>query len=67
MPLVALLNKADKLKSGARSKALAATRRALTGHELLTVITFSAQSGLGHQTLLDALNTHLGHTSAVQA
>jgi GTP-binding protein len=47
MPLLVLLNKADKLKHGQRQQTLRAVRTALADHPLAEVVVFSAQSGLG--------------------
>jgi len=47
MPLLVLLNKADKLKHGQRQQTLRAVRTALADHPLAEVLVFSAQSGLG--------------------
>lgn len=54
MPLHVLLNKADKLKSGARRQALSRFQRSHTDH--LSVQLFSAAKGLGIQQLLEVLN-----------
>jgi len=59
MKLHVLLNKADKLKSGARRQALARYRRQRSGH--LTVQLFSARSGLGVAGVLEVLYEWLGH------
>lgn len=48
MPLLALLNKADKLKQGARRQALDKVRRAMP--EGMDVALFSAATGLGAET-----------------
>ena len=62
MPLLALLNKADKLKHGARQKTL----RAVTGHlsraPLCRVQLFSARSGIGIPEVLGLLRTWLEPT-----
>jgi GTP-binding protein len=49
IPLLMLLNKADKLKQGARSKALRDAERQFASHPTVQVQCFSAQSGLGHE------------------
>ncbi|MGE0625069.1 MAG: ribosome biogenesis GTP-binding protein YihA/YsxC [Pseudomonadales bacterium] len=59
MPLVILLNKADKLKRGAQGKVLAAVRRAVKPYPLVTVQTFSAQTGQGVSELIATLRTWL--------
>ncbi len=52
LPAHILLNKADKLKRGAMQKTLMAVRRELEGEGVdATVQTFSANSGLGLETL----------------
>ena len=58
MPLHVLLNKADKLKSGARRQALARYRRAHIGHS--TAQLFSAANGLGVEELLAVLTDWFG-------
>ena len=45
MPMLALLNKADKLKRGARMRALGEVQRGMTGHG--RALLFSALTGLG--------------------
>ena len=47
LPLHILLNKADKLKSGARSQALMAARKRLVDAPTVTVQAYSALKGLG--------------------
>lgn len=47
LPLHILLNKADKLKSGARSKALLAANKRLADAPTVSVQTYSALTGLG--------------------
>ena len=59
LPVRALLNKCDKLKSGARGKALAQVRRALSDHPNVSVQAFSAQNGYGQTELLEWLETRL--------
>lgn len=60
MPLLILLNKADKLKRGAQSKALAAVRKAMKPYPLVKVQTFSAQTGQGVEELIATLRSWLG-------
>ena len=55
MPLLALLNKADKLKQGARQKTLQAVRKRLSDQPLTKVMLFSASSGMGSQQLIEQL------------
>ena len=57
MPLHVLLNKADKLKSGARRQALARYRQEHTDH--IGVQLFSAANGLGTVELLEVLKQWL--------
>ncbi len=57
MPLHVLLNKADKLKSGAQRQALSRYRLQHTDH--ITVQVFSAAKGLGVEELLDVLERWL--------
>jgi GTP-binding protein len=52
LDLLILLNKADKLKQGARQKTLQNVRKALAGAPKTKVQLFSATSGLGSQTLV---------------
>ncbi len=54
MPLHILLNKADKLKSGARQQALSLARRSTSEAHGVTVQTYSALTGLGQ---LEAIET----------
>ena len=54
MPLHVLLNKADKLKSGARRQALTRYRQQHTGH--ISVQLFSAANGLGVHELIAQLS-----------
>ena len=58
MPLHVLLNKADKLKSGARRQALTRYRNERADH--ITVQLFSAANGLGVEELLAVLTGWLG-------
>jgi GTP-binding protein len=55
MPLLILLNKADKLKRGAQARTLNQVRRALADQPLARVQVFSATSGLGLPELIEAL------------
>ncbi len=55
LPLLALLNKADKLKHGARQQALARVRRHLAEIPEARAVVFSAQSGLNVNVVLDVL------------
>ncbi|MEM7218305.1 MAG: ribosome biogenesis GTP-binding protein YihA/YsxC [Pseudomonadota bacterium] len=66
LPAQILLNKADKLKSGARSKALLAARKRIARQPLCGVQLFSAQSGLGQGEALSALARFLDAPSAPQ-
>ena len=60
MPVHILLTKSDKLKSGARKKALLETRRALANYgELITVQLFSALNNEGTGELKGRLQTWL--------
>lgn len=52
LPLLILLNKADKLKQGQRQKTLLAVRKALQDRPLTEVALFSAASGLGSTELV---------------
>lgn len=66
MPLHVLLNKADKLGSGARSAALRAVRQGTEAYPTVTVQLFSAQTGLGLPELVDRL-TVLWRENAVES
>ena len=55
MPLLVLLNKADKLKRGAQSKALSQVRKAVADQPLTRVQTFSATTGQGLAELIKTL------------
>ncbi len=55
LPICVLLNKADKLGSGAQGKALAAFERAHSDHPALTALCFSALKGKGKMTLIELL------------
>ena len=64
MPLHVLLNKADKLKSGARRQALTRCRQQLSGH--ISAQLFSAETGLGVEELLVVLEGWLHGDGAPQ-
>jgi GTP-binding protein len=55
MPMHVLLNKADKLKHGARTQALRAARQHLTS-SLVSLQLFSAQTGLGREEAIERLS-----------
>ncbi len=55
LPLLALLNKSDKLKHGARQKALAAVRRRLADIPEARTLTFSALNGENVAQVLEVL------------
>lgn len=59
MPLLILLNKADKLKHGARQQTLRKVRERLKSHPLTRVEVFSAQTGLGTELVIDQIETWL--------
>ncbi len=59
IPVRVLLNKADKLKHGARQNALRDVQRELAGNPFAVVQSFSASSGLGHAELLETLKDWL--------
>lgn len=59
MPVLALLNKADKLKRNAQNQALQAMVRATQHMPLVQVQLFSAQSGLGTDAVIDTLRNWL--------
>lgn len=59
IPVRVLLNKADKLKHGARQRTLRQVQRSLADIRGVQVQCFSAQSGLGHDELLVTLQTWL--------
>ncbi|MCY4565779.1 MAG: ribosome biogenesis GTP-binding protein YihA/YsxC [Gammaproteobacteria bacterium] len=65
IPLHVLLNKADKLKSGARRQALTGYRQQYTGH--ISVQLFSAANGLGVEELLAVLDGWLQGDGSPQA
>jgi len=58
LPMLVLLNKADKLKHGARQHALRAARRRLSDAQF-SVQLFSAQTGLGRDEAIDVLSRWL--------
>ena len=60
LPLLALLNKADKLKRGARAQALRRVQEQLVGNA--SALAFSAVAGLGAAEALSFLRTRLGHS-----
>lgn len=60
MPLLVLLNKADKLKHGQRQQTWRAVRSALADHSLAEVVVFSAQSGLGCDQVVNRIERWLG-------
>jgi len=55
IPVRVLLNKADKLKHGARQNALRDVQQKLASNPFAEVQSFSATSGLGHAELLETL------------
>lgn len=59
MPVLILLNKADKLKRGAQGNALRTVRQAVAGHPLTQVQAFSATTGQGVGELLATLEIWL--------
>lgn len=59
LPLLVLLNKADKLKRNAQNQALQAMRAATQHMPLVKVALFSAQSGLGTDPVIEILKTWL--------
>ncbi len=59
LPLLILLNKADKLKYGAQQRTLQLVRARLRNAPLIRVITFSAATGLNLDQLCDALQEWL--------
>ncbi len=62
LPVLALLNKADKLKHGQRQKSLHAVQKRLAGRQQTEVVTFSAQTGLGAEVVIERLEAWLGAT-----
>lgn len=65
LPLLALLNKADKLKYGAQQNTLAAVRRHLAEMPQALALTFSALRGQNVDAVLDVLYQWLGSAEAV--
>ena len=59
LPLLVLLNKADKLGRNAQAKALKAMQRVTETMPLVDVILFSATSGLGNDAVVAWLREHL--------
>jgi GTP-binding protein len=59
LPMLILLNKADKLGHGARQKALRLVRDAVADAALIRVLCFSAQTGLGLTETLAILQSWL--------
>lgn len=59
LPLLLLLNKADKLKRNAQNQALQAMRKATAHMPLVQVQLFSAQSGLGKDAVMQILRSWL--------
>ena len=64
LPLHILLNKADKLKRGAQGKVLQQERNAVAEAPLISVQTFSAQTGQGLPELVATLSDWLSTESA---
>ena len=60
LPLLALLNKADKLKRGARVQALRRVQEQLVGNA--SALAFSAVEGSGAAEALSFLRVRLGHS-----
>lgn len=65
LPLLALLNKADKLKHGAQQKALATVRRHLAETPAALALTFSALRGHNVEAVLDVLYRWFDSAEAV--
>ena len=59
LPLLVLLNKADKLKQGARMKALQGVRKSVACFPQVNVMCFSAFSGLGQTEALAIISAWL--------
>ena len=59
LPLLVLLNKADKLGRNGQAKALKAMQRRAQAMPLVDVILFSATSGLGNDAVVAWLREHL--------
>jgi len=64
LPVLILLNKADKLKRGAQGKVLSAVRRSVKAYPLIQVQTFSAQTGQGVTELVATLKSWLKDETA---
>lgn len=62
LPLHILLNKADKLKSGARSQALLQAQKRLANADTVTVQCYSALTGLGQLLAIGKIEEILGQT-----
>jgi GTP-binding protein len=67
LPLVALLNKADKLGFGARQQALMRVRKRLAGDPRIEVMVFSALDGLNAGALIAVLRRWLRHPENVSS
>jgi len=61
LPVLALLNKADKLKHGQRQQTLLKVKKRLQTQPLAKVLLFSAQSGLGCDQAISLIESWLGH------
>ena len=59
MPLLVLLNKADKLKHGQRQKTLLTVRKRLAAQPLAQIELFSAHSGLGSEAVVTLIGDWL--------
>ena len=59
MPVLVLLNKADKLKQGQRQKTLQTVRKRLAAQPLAQIELFSAQSGLGSDSVVNLIGEWL--------
>ena len=64
LPLLVLLNKADKLKHGAQQQTLAKVRRYLADMPHAQVLTFSALKGQGVNAVLEVLQGWFGEGAA---
>jgi GTP-binding protein len=64
LPLLVLLNKADKLKHGAQQQTLAKVRRYLADMPHAQVLTFSALKGQGVDAVLEVLQGWFGEGAA---
>lgn len=67
IPVHVLLNKADKLKQGARQNTLRNVQQKLASNPFAQAQAFSATSGLGHAELLEALKDWLSAEPALPA